>query len=434
MRHSKVNILEVLLMSVVVALALWPSYLSIKIQGIPNINITRIFIFVLVVMWVGGLCISQNYRRRFVDFLVENKSVLYFLIVPFFCWKLITAGIALNKLPAIFSALKDTIYCLGLFVLSVNVWRSFEQVERLVQVVLLISAVVFLITLVEVINQRNVFAEFVPDAFVLADKLRKGIVRDSTYRAWGTFSHPIALAGYCVTVLPLVVWYAVNGRAKARIVGYGISILLIVIIYFSRSRVGLAVLVFMAAGFFVCSFLPKWISRARFRARGVIAIISAILILLTLLGSWYALDRLASGRTAAEAGSSSVRLLQMELGLPLIRSRPFGGYGPGEAANVLGMSNTSVDNYYLSLALESGLTEVILFIFIFLYFLRFSWKLQRKLPAPYAHFAVAIFWLIAGNMLFLTVVSLEQTLPFIFLMFGLLISLKSMEAAGSGDM
>ncbi len=434
MRHRKVNILEVLLLSVVVALALWPSYLSIKIQGIPSINITRILIFVLVIMWGGGLCISQNYRRRFVNFLAENKNVLCFLIIPFFGWKLITAGIALNKLPAIFSAFRDTIYCLGLFILSVNIWHSFEQVERLIRVILLISVVVFLVTLVEVINQQNVFAEFVPDAFVLADKLREGLVRDSTYRAWGTFSHPIALAGYCVTVLPLVVWYAINGRVKARIFGFGIFLLLVVIIYFSRSRVGLAVLVFMAGGFFVCSFLPKRIAKARSKERGIITIITVISILLTLLGSWYTLHRLASGRTAAEAGSSSVRLLQMELGLPLIRLRPFVGYGPGEAANVLGMSNASVDNYYLSLALESGLPEVILFILIFLYFLRFAWKLQNKMATPYAAFAVAIFWLIAGNMLFLTVVSLEQTLPFIFLMFGLLIALKSMVATGSGDM
>lgn len=422
---QKINILESALLAVVVSLPLWPSYLVVKIQGLPGINLTRICILLAISLWTLALLINQTYRIRFIDFLVKNRSVVLLLMVPFFGWKFITAGLAPSRMTAIFSALKDTIYCFGLFILSINIWRSPVQVERLVRVLLLVSVIVFSVTMLEVINQQNLFVNFVPDSFVSAAKLREGLVRDSTYRAWGTFAHPIALAGYCTTVLPLIAWYAVTHRGQHRWFGLGTCVLLIITIFFSTSRAGLAVLAFMAGGFFTTNYLPRWITKARFKERGVIIIISIMLLMFILPGLWLVGQKLASGRTANEAGSSSIRLLQIELGQPLIRSRPIVGYGPGEAAEVLGLSAKTVDNYYLTLALESGVPEVALFIFIYLYFLYFAWRLQKKVAKPYAGLVAAIFWLVAGNGLFLSVVSLEQTLPFVFLMFGLLVSLNS---------
>ena len=131
------------------------------------------------------------------------------------------------------------------------------------------------------------------------------------------------------------------------------------------------------------------------------------------------------GKTETEAGSTNIRVLQMQLALPLIIKRPLTGYGPGEAGAVLGLRSKAVDNYYLSLSLESGLPEAAFFIMLLLYFLNYSWKLQRNQAKATSTLATAIFWSTAGNVLFLTVLSLEQIMPVMFLLFGMLLVLNS---------
>ena len=185
------------------------------------------------------------------------------------------------------------------------------------------------------------------------------------------------------------------------------------------------VLIFMTAGFMVTTCLPEMLKRVKKNQVGLALVLSIIISIITLVGAKSIGEKLISGRTAKEAGSSSIRLLQMELGIPLIVDRPIIGYGPGEAAEVLGLKAKTIDNYYLSLAIESGLPELVLFILILLYFLRYAWKLHNKLPPTQSALAIAIFWSIAGNALFLTVLSLEQVMPLMFLIFSMLIVLRS---------
>lgn len=425
LHYRQINVLEATLLGVVIALPLWPSYLVVKLRGLPGVDPARMLIFLALVLWVSALLINYSWRVHFTNFFNENQKLIVCIMLPFFGWKIATAGLAPNLTHAVFSALRDTIYCFGLFVLAGNIWCSYLQMERVIRLLLITSTVIFFVTVLEVINQHNLFINYVPDSFVSAQRLKEGIVRDGTYRAWGTFAHPIALAGYCTTVLPLTVWYAFVRRKDRHWFSIIVCLFLTVTNILSMSRAGLVVMTFMAAGFLITNYLPKWLSQAQDRERGFKAILVLIISMAISCGAWFTVHQLATGRTSIEAGSTSTRLLQIERGLSLIKASPFTGYGPGEAATVLGLSAKTVDNYYLSLALESGLPELFFFVSIYFYFLFFAWRLQQKIPSPVSGLVLAIFWLVAGNALFLSVVSLEQTLPFVFLMFGMLISISS---------
>lgn len=419
------NVLEAILLGVIISISLWPSYLAIKFQGVPNISITRILIFLAIVLWISVLLVKSSYQSRFINFFKTYWVFLLLILIPFFGWKLITAWLSYNRMPSVFSALKDTTYCLALFFVAINVWNSFIQLKRVIKVLVFSSVIVFFIVLVESLLQQNLFIHVVPASFVSSHRLVEGIIRDGVYRVWGPFSHPLALANYCTTVLPLVVWYACCHNGKRRMIGFFTCAALLVTLYLSTSRGGLVVLIFMTAGFMITTCLPEMLKRVKKNQVGLALVLSIIISIITLVGAKSMGEKLISGRTAKEAGSSSIRLLQMELGIPLIIDRPIIGYGPGEAAEVLGLKAKTIDNYYLSLAIESGLPELVLFILILLYFLRYAWKLHNKLPPPQSALAIAIFWSIAGNALFLTVLSLEQVMPLMFLIFSMLIVLRS---------
>ncbi len=417
-----INILEAALLGVALSLPLWPSYLVIKVEGIPSINLTRLIIFLLMSLWSFGVLINFSYRARFLNFIKTYNKLLLFILLPFFSWKIITAGLSSSRGPAIFSALRDTVYYFLIFLISVNIWRSYSQLERVVKTLLLASVIVFFIVIVEVLMQQNLFSSFVPASFISAQKLSEGLIRDGTYRAWGTFSHPLALGCYCTTILPFAVWYTAIHKNQRRIFGFLICAALICSLFLTTSRAALVVLTFITGGYMIKNYLPGWI----YRGRKVVPkkFLAFILALIILAGVAVVGQHLAAGRTEKEAGSTSIRLLQIQLGWPLIIEKPLTGYGPGEAAEVLNISNNAVDNYYLTLALESGLPEVILFLCILFYFLNLSWKLQKLLPWVESGLAKAIFWSIAGNVLFLSVLSIEQILPFVFMQFAMLISLN----------
>jgi hypothetical protein len=238
-----VSFLEKILLAVVVSIPLWPPYLSIDIKGVPSINITRILIFSLATFWVLGLAINTTYHDRLNRFIKEYRFLLFCIMLPFFMWKLFTVGSSLNYHASTFSALRDTIYYLVIFLVTVNLWISSAQVERAIKILLITSIIIFFITLVEKYLQYNLFSSFVPDSFISAQRLREGLVRSSVYRAWGTFTHPLALGNFCISILPMAVWYISISKSREKILGYVSCLLLLLTLYMSSSRASLFVLI-----------------------------------------------------------------------------------------------------------------------------------------------------------------------------------------------
>ena len=116
-------------------------------------------------------------------------------------------------------------------------------------------------------------------------------------------------------------------------------------------------------------------SRRRDDTRGgvlwILTLLSLTLgtIALAILLAFDALDiSLITGRSATEASSTNTRVLMLIRGLPLVADRPFAGYGPGLSGYVLGFANArgeiTIDNYYLSLALDSGIPTLLVFVWL----------------------------------------------------------------------
>jgi O-antigen ligase len=86
----------------------------------------------------------------------------------------------------------------------------------------------------------------------------------------------------------------------------------------------------------------------------------------------YYLKNIAAGTTQETRGSASVRMDMLYAGLHKIDSAMLMGHGVGEATNVVTFVGTAgvrtLDNYYLVMALESGLIGLGLNLLLWLYF------------------------------------------------------------------
>jgi O-antigen ligase len=134
----------------------------------------------------------------------------------------------------------------------------------------------------------------------------------------------------------------------------------------------------------------------------------------------------------AQAGSTEARVTQMHMGLPLIAKNPL-GYGMGKAASVLNFrlpgGQLTIDNYYLSLALEFGvlgLAAFVAFIGLSMY-LSAKHVLTSKLPSSDNRFYLAIFQSLLAFFVIKSVFSQQDNHPIIFMIVGLLLALLSQE-------
>lgn len=422
---GRINVLDFSLFTIAIFLPLWPSYIFLKMPGIPHINPTRYLIFQGLLLWGLALLSNAYYRDRFTRVLKENKLIIFYLMVPFFIWKILTACTSNYSQISLYGAIRDLLYCFGLFLMTATIIESTDKTEKLMKVILYASLVVFLVTFYEAATKQNLFGSFVNKSYISINRFQAGLYRDGNFRVMGTFSHPIALAGYCSIIIPLGLWYFNYRKDKLRLIGLVSCTLITISLFLSTSRAGLVTVVFMATGYFLIHFLPGFFSQIYSRRKRIysIILIGCVAVAFT-LGALVYVENLAKGRSEKESGSSSVRIMQIEKGFPLVKSKPVLGYGPNQAATVLGLKARTVDNYYLTLALESGFPALLLFLSIYFGFLLVARKCYLE-KFTLSGLSISIFWIIAGNALFLSVVSLEQTLPYIFILFGLLVSMKS---------
>ena len=89
------------------------------------------------------------------------------------------------------------------------------------------------------------------------------------------------------------------------------------------------------------------------------------------------------------------------------------------------LKNTSIDNYYLLLAMESRVLTLMLLIYIFIRFLKLSATVYNKLDVSERAVAGVLGLSLFGYATFMTVLSLKQVFPFIFLLFAMILSFQS---------
>ena len=422
--EKQISLLELMLLGFIVVFHLWPAYAVIKIGALPGLNLQRIFIILLIISWLFSLLSSPRCYNELLN-TIKTYRYLVLNLLAYFLWRYISISKSDNFILSFYAATNDFISYFIVFMIGLTVWHSSKQLSRVVFLLIVLSIIVSLIGIYEGHVEKNIFEQFVPITSEYTSQALEAKIRDS-YRVQATFEHPLVLAEYFVFVIPLALVMAVNSRSLFyRILGSAAVILDGLALWKTGSRTGIVVLIGLG---FLAAAWKFWLVLKRSKDYKVVGLLFAFLPVLLAIAAlgFLVINHLIQGRSSEEASSTVTRIVQLDLGIPLIFKHPLLGYGPGTGAILLDIRNESglptIDNYYLSIALESGLPALVFFTFAFGYIILLSLQTLRFGFAFNGGFALAFI----GFVLCLPALSITAFFPLVFLSFSLVTAMKSL--------
>lgn len=346
-------------LALIVVLLLWPDYAELKIGGTPNMAPVRLIRGLGIAAGLFFLFRDPERSDMFYRRLRENWGALIVLLA-FYGFRLSTIFVGHQEALQLLSYIKYEFWSyLSMFFLTLLVVRDERDVRKLVQLVVVVSALIGLLAVVEFRLKRNIFQGIisVSNEYVLA--VLRDKTRDNAYRAESTFEHPIVLGQFFAMILPCC-WYVLrHGDHKWLRATGGFAFLMGFVAIFasgSRSALALAVPILILMGMWE---IWLWLKRSNNRPAQYLVLLQFPLLLGVFGMVLYYLKNIATGTTQETRGSASVRIDMLYAGLHKVDAAMLMGHGVGEATNVVTFVGTNgvrtLDNYYLVIALESGL-------------------------------------------------------------------------------
>lgn len=220
----------------------------------------------------------------------------------------------------------------------------------------------------EYIRQQNIFSGLLPVTDEYAQEAMLSKIRDSGYRIQSSFDHPLTYAQFLVCVIPILIasFFQYKG-----IIFRGVSVAAVLLAlgsaWLTGSRSGVALSVMSVLGMGVLVLVIQFFQR---KVRLGVVIISIFGIALMAVSAIFLIDHLlllVAGRSAAEASSTSARLLMLKRAIPLVLNSPLVGNGVNQAATLIGFVGArgvlTVDSLLISFAVESGVIALLAYVF-----------------------------------------------------------------------
>ena len=345
---------------------LWADYVAVDLPLIPFVTPVRMYLFLFVGVWLFLAATSRIVHERMWKSLKAIPLVsLAFMFVILFEG----ASIAFSVDPG--GSQKNFLYHLMTYVVPFLVAASFVRsrgdIEILVRTLAYCAAIVGLIAVAETIVHRNLYGGFFGKWLNYDAGWLKGVwfgdSRDGKYRAFGPFLVHLSLAEFFILAMPFVIYCLEKAkRGWVKLLFWASIPLCLFGVYTTDSRTSLIAALCIIAIYLVFKGLRFQIERKESSMRPLIALIILGLVVLAPLAIGLVFKRIGWENAFGESGS---RTMQLIIGIPKVVHRPLFGYGVGNAGYVLDYRpdghTPSIDNYYLSMALDAGIPAMLAF-------------------------------------------------------------------------
>ena len=352
----------------------WPRYIYAHLSGLPSINTltlaTMVTLYIISVSLLFSTTFSSQINKQFMNTNWTGK-----LIVIWLTWRFFSTLTGIDPIFSIAGFVKELIYVNSFILFGYVVASMNNGPTWLFRTILFCGLLVGLAGIYEAFTEHNFFVGFASAgedgdlsgtlANIMSEKIRAG-----GFRAQSTFDHPIVFAQFVAALVPIAVFSMLFERSKFwRVLAFLSLPIALVAIAKSGSRAGI---VSVMLGFGLMGFI-FWL---RALIHGYITRIVAIFSLPVLIGAiglgYMIFQELAAGRGQHEASSTGVRMLMIRTGIDALGDSPIWGFGQGLAITKAGVINTNglatIDNYFLSIALDSGYVGLALFLGILIAF------------------------------------------------------------------
>jgi O-antigen ligase len=358
-----------LFLAFIFLLPLWPNYAELKFGGLPNLapdRLLRIALFFgFVIIFFTNSAPVQLMKQR-----LEKHWVLVFALTAFYGMRILSAFLSPNTVFQLYVFLKNEfLVSFPVFFYALLAIRDTKSIKKILITLVVSGFIASIVALIDFYKKKNLFMDLVPvnTDYLMSVFLDK--TRDDSYRAQGTFEHPIMLGQFFIFLIPIV-W--ITFRQSKNII-YSLFYLLtgflsLATIYISGSRaaLGLGLIVILIITLYE---IYEWSKISKHRILQYLILSQIPIPIFALIIASYTYKQSLIGGTQETLSSTNSRLDMLIGGIPKIFESPVYGHGLGEAISVFSLVGRAgiqtLDNYYILLGLETGIICLLLFFIIF---------------------------------------------------------------------
>ncbi|MFN3958448.1 MAG: O-antigen ligase family protein [Parvularculaceae bacterium] len=342
-----------------VLLAVWPVYIFVKVGPSPILTPPRLILYAVSAMWLYDMAVSR-YRRAQFSLAVRRSRFIAWSVFGLFALGLLSLPLAEGRALAAPEFFRQTMIWLLPFCAVLTYCRREREFEAVVKAFIIGAMIVAGVAVIEAATQQLmaiVLSPFIGDDAVWLQNVQLQKIRDGFFRAQASHTHPLSLGEHMAFVAPFALAFTARSRdPRARWLWAAAFTLILLGAVATNSR-GAGLGMTIALGFMAAVFTARFLTRPRaLRFRPLVGLATAILLLSSPLIAAGTYAMVAGKGGVSASNSTQSRLEQMEQAWPKILKRPVLGYGSGRSSRILGFwgQTLTIDNYYLTLALDFG--------------------------------------------------------------------------------
>jgi hypothetical protein len=445
MRKSPSGWLGPLLYAFIAVLIMWPYYLAIKLPGMPLITFQRLFNIPMIIAFLICLSVSSAFRGELKE-VNGAVPILGRLVAAFAVVQLVTLPFSHAIGDSVQRAIMQEIVWTGVFFISCWLFRKPGRPERFAYLLWILAVYLCVMGLFEMRVQKPLWAGHIPSFLQIdaAARFMGGITRHGlvAYRVKATYTTPLALAEFLALVTPFL-FHFVMGRYRFLTKALAVASLPLVlfIVIQTNSRLGMVGMILAGLVYLMFWGTLRW-RRHKGDLIGPAVVAAYPLIFSLAIAATFFVHRLRVlvWGGGAQRSSNEGRAEEIKNGIPKILHNPI-GYGAGQSGDVLhyssfGGSLLSVDNYYLTLALEYGVIGLALFMSMIGASIWYGGRYALRNVHPRDRESELLVPITASMCIFFVikaVLSQQDNHPVVFMLMGMLVALIWRQKGGGED-
>lgn len=407
---------------------LWPAYVVLGLEaGGPGINPQRLLVPLACAIWLLHILAVRDCRQSLRLVLRENIGIGVLIIVFFGLGVLSGLLSPFDKRQAIWGSLNQIMFIPTLMIFVLTYFQKRRSIDTLLGLILVIAIVAQVVGGIEWYMQEVVFQDLVAPSSEHAERILEGKLRLEKHRVTSVFDNPLSYAQFLVFVAPLTAYFLIwNRRAAWRVLACMQLAAIPFAVWTTGSRTGLVLIAITYLAAFIV-----WLQRAGLSKGLKIATTCSAVTSASLLGVFVlvqlGIDGVLGGSQSIES-STAARFVQLALGIPAIMQSPVYGVGVHQGTNFMG-GLTSIDNYYLTVALEKGMLGIFVLLLIQLtILLKLYLSTRRTTSGTVAELGKLLFISYAGLYIFELTLSVVEVFTVSYVVFAAFLMLDHANA------
>lgn len=365
--------MEMLFGGVIVSLLIWPNYLAMALPGLPWITAIRLLSFPMAFMLLISLSSSPTFRGELRTSFDASPGALVCL-VAFVVIQFLTLPLSVSIADSFQTVIVAQTNWTATLLIAAWLMRTPGRAEIYARMLVFLTIPMCAIAFLEFPNQNLLWLNNIPSFLKIDDATAAQYLtaktRGGIYRAKSIYASPLSFAEALALITPFCIHFATQKyNFMFRLLCLALIPIFFMCIRFTDARLGiLGMLVSLLAYFLLISLLQLGRNARSLMATAVVYAYPAVFGFAVMAIMFVRPVRVLLLGNGQQASSDGARQEQIAMGIPKILDQPL-GYGAGNAATTLNfqpMGFITIDNYYLSIALDYGVLGFIAFYGIFL--------------------------------------------------------------------